>query len=170
MPPATGDVKATLKEHARQPGGVMRTARRLRDVYDISYCRVYRIMKDNGLVEPSATKPRKRKWVRYERKYSNAMWHVDWHEMKDPRFRGLKLVTYLDDASRCVVAARMFTEATSKNAVLALQDATKRFGVPATILSDNGACFVGRGRNKKMAPKLWTPTAFEGSCSTAALS
>ncbi len=82
-------------------------------------------MKENGLVIHSEAKSRRRKWVRFERKYSNAMWHVDWHEMKDSRFRGLELVTYLDDASRCVVAARVFTEATSENTVTVLREAIK---------------------------------------------
>ena len=59
--------------------------------------------------------------------------------MKDPRFRGLHLITYLDDASRCVTCARLFKEATSENAVMALRQAIKEFGTPATILSDNGS-------------------------------
>ncbi len=88
------------------------------------------------------------------------MWHVDWHDMKDPRFRGLKLVTYHDDASRYVVAARVFTGATSENAVTVLGEAVKRFGTPATILSDNGSCFVGR-RGRRTPTKSWRPTAFE---------
>ena len=118
-------------------------------------------MRENGLVERSAAKSKRRKWVRFERTYSNAMWHVGWHTMKDPRFRGLQLVTYLDDSSRCITAARVFTQATSENAVLALRDAIKKFGAPATILSDNGSCFVGRGGRKKASGKTWTPTAFE---------
>ena len=127
----------------------------------ISYCAVYRILKKGGAVAASAAKSRRRGWVRYERRYSNAMWHVDWHEMKDPRFRGLKLVTYLDDASRCVAAARVFKEATSENSVLALRDAIKRFGTPATVLSDNGSCFVGRNGRRDAPSGSWKPTAFE---------
>ena len=88
------------------------------------------------------------------------MWHVDWHEMKDPRFAGIHLVTYLDDSSRCIMAARLFTHATSDNAVLAPRDAIKQFKVPATILSDNGSCFVGVGGRRKSIPKSWIPTAF----------
>ncbi len=117
-------------------------------------------MKDNNLVVPNKAKSRKRKWVRFERKYSNAMWHVDWHTMKDPRFRGLQLVAYLDDSSRCIMAARVFTQATSENAVLTLRDAIKKYGRPATILSDNGACFVGVCR-KDIPAKPWQPTVFE---------
>ena len=66
------------------------------------------------------------------------------------------------------VGARVFTQATSENAVLALRDAIAKFGTPATILSDNGACFVGRngrkGKKGKQAPVpkgAWKPTAFE---------
>ena len=161
-PPAAGQVQAVLDMHSAEHVGVMRTAMRLQDAgHVISYDRVYRIMKERGLVTASDAKSRQKKWLRYERIYSNAMWHVNWHEMKDPRFRGLKLVTYLDDASRCIVAARVFTEATSENAVAVLRDAIGRFGTPATILSDNGRCFNG-GRNKKKVPRgTWKPTAFE---------
>ncbi|MFP3295941.1 MAG: hypothetical protein RXN81_07450 [Caldisphaera sp.] len=27
---------------------------------------------------------RRKKWIRYEREYSNSLWHVDWHEIKNP--------------------------------------------------------------------------------------
>ena len=117
------------------------------------------------MVAPSAAKSKKRKYVRFERKYSNAMWHVDWHAMKDPRFKGLQLVTYLDDASRCITGAALFEHATSENAVMTLRLAIKRFGAPASILSDNGSCFVGQnGRKKKKKSKegrTWRPTPFE---------
>ena len=70
--------------------------------------------------------------------------------MKDPRFCGLNLITYLDDASRCVTGARVFKKATSEKAVVALRQAIREFGTPATILSGNGSCFVGRGGRKKL--------------------
>ncbi len=80
-------------------------------------------MKEQGLVAASDTKSGQKKWLRYERKYSNAMWHVDWHDMKDPRLRGLNLVAYLDDSSRCITGFGVFEHATSKNAVLVLRKA-----------------------------------------------
>ena len=159
--PSEQEIQAVLDVHGRKPEGVVRTAKRLRkEGHDISHHRAYGIMKSAGLVTDSPAKLRQRKWVRYERLYSNAMWHTDWHIMKDPRMRGLNLITYLDDASRCVTGAALFREATSKNAVTVLRQAIGRFGMPATILSDNGSCFVGAGGRKK--PKgTWTPTLFE---------
>ena len=164
------EIRRVLDMHAQEPVGVLRTVVNLKTDCDISYRRAYRIMKDNGLVTASPAKSKKRKWVRFERRYSNAMWHVDWHVMKDPRFRGLNLITYLDDASRCIAAAQLLPEATSENAVVVLQKAIETFGTPATILSDNGSCFVGAaGRHKKgkdgqrrKAPAgSWQPTVFE---------
>ena len=122
---------------------VLHTTIRLQDSYDIIYQRVYRIMNENGLVTLSPAKSRKRKWIRHERKHSNSMWYTDWHVIKDPRLKGLNLVTFLDDASRCVTGAGLFTEDISENVVIVLRAAIKQFGVPATILSDNGSCFVG---------------------------
>ena len=153
-------IRLVTEAYQEHPAGPVHIARRLRKNHDISYYTVYHIMKKAGIVVPSAAKSRKRKWVRYERRHSNAMWHVDWHEMKDSRFCGLHLVTYLDDASRCIVAASIFTQATSENAVVVLRQAIKQFGTPATILSDNGSCFVGKG-GRKTPTKPWKPTAFE---------
>ena len=158
--PSPDEVQLVLDEHRWEDVGVLRTAMNLRKDYDISYAKVYQVMKENGLVVPSAAKSRRRKWIRYERKHSNSMWHTDWHVMKDPRFRGLNLITYLDDASRCVTGARLFEEATSENAVVALRHTIREFGTPATVLSDNGSCFVGSGGCKKPAG-TWTPTLFE---------
>ena len=91
--------------------------------------------------------------------YSNTMWHTDWHAMKDPRMKELNLITCLDDASRCVTGAALFKEATSANAVAVLRQAISGVGAPATVLFDNGSCFVGRGGRKQTGP--WTPTLFE---------
>ncbi len=148
--PSDLEIQAVLDAHRRRPEGAVRTARRLKgEGHNISRSRVYQIMKSNGLVVDSPAKSKRRKWIRYERIYSNAMWHTDWHVMKDPHMRNLNLITYLDDASRCITGAAMFREATSENAVIVLRQAVSRFGTPATILSDNGSCFVGRGGRKK---------------------
>ena len=158
----SAQIRLVTNAHQDDPVGVLRTARRLRSSHDISYRTVYRIMKKNGMIISSAAKSKKRKYVRFERKYSNAMWHVDWHTMKDPRFKGLNLVTYLDDASRCITGAALFEHATSENAVMTLRLAIKRFGAPASVLSDNGSCFVGQnGRKKAKERGTWRPTLFE---------
>ena len=62
------------------------------------------------------------------------LWHTDWHVMKDFRMRDLNLITYLDNASRCVTGYGVFKEATGLNAVEVLRQAILAFGTPASIL------------------------------------
>jgi len=64
-------------------------------------------MKKGGVVEASPARSKRCRWVRFERRYSNTMWHVDWHVMKDPRFEGVNPVTYMDDISRCITGAAL---------------------------------------------------------------
>ena len=159
-PPSDEEARMVLDAHRRWPDWMQLTARRLRRAgCDTSYARVYAV-KSHDLVTASPAKSRQRKRVMYELIYSNATWHTDWHVMKDPRMKGLSLITHLDDASRCVTGAELFREAASENAVTALRRAVGRFGVQATILSDNGSCFVGSGRRIKPSGS-WTPTLFE---------
>ena len=70
------------------------------------------------------------------------------------------IVIYLNDTSRRVTGAALLTEDTSENVVIVLRQATDRFGVPVTIISDNGPCFVNTGRYKKSSG-ISTPTTLE---------
>lgn len=40
--------------------------------------RIHAVLKGMGLARDEPRKQRRRKWVRYERRYSNSMWHTDW--------------------------------------------------------------------------------------------
>lgn len=118
---------------------------------DMRCVRAYAILKSHGLVTTPPAKSKQRKWIRYKRLYSNDMWHAT----KDTRMMGLHLTTYLDDAFRHVTGTALLREATSENVVAVLWQAIDRFVVPATILSDNGLCFVGAGgRKNHPVPKL----------------
>ena len=144
-----------------QAEGVIRTAMILRKgERDISRHRACKTMKSKSPVEDSPAKARQRKRVMYERIYSNAMRHTDWHAIKGPRMQEVNLIPYLDDASRRIAGAALFGEATSENAVAALRRALSGFGAPATILSENGSCFIGRGARKRQAGSR-APALFE---------
>jgi putative transposase len=107
----------------------------------INHDRIQRVLKMYGLSAEPAKRWIRRKWVRYEREYSNSLWHVDWYEMKDPRWKGMQLILYEDDASRFIVGCGLFKDATSRHAVEVLKEATARYGKPKSILSDRGIQF-----------------------------
>jgi putative transposase len=98
---------------------------------------IHRILRSKGLASEQPKKSRKRKWVRYERTYSNSMWHTDWKQLDDGRW----LVCYEDDASRFIAGHGIFDNATSEHAVEILKEAIKKHGRPASILTDHGSQF-----------------------------
>ncbi len=79
--------------------------------------------------------------VRHEREHSNSLWHTDWHEIKDPRWKGKWLIAYEDDASRFITSFGVHETLTSEYSVLALESAIKEHGKPASMLSDHGSTF-----------------------------
>ena len=67
------------------------------------------------------------------------------------------LIAYLDDASRFIVGYGLFAEATSERAIEVLKEAIKRYGRPASILTDRGTQFY-----KSEAEERGGLTVFEG--------
>lgn len=56
-------------------------------------------MKSENVATPSPARSGRRRRARCERRYSNAMRHVDRHQTKDPRLKGLNPIASPDDAS-----------------------------------------------------------------------
>ena len=115
----------------------------LERVIDVKYSvhiphnRIHEVLKSMGLARSEPRKQKQRKWIKYERKYSNSLWHVDWKHLDGYGW----LTAYEDDASRKVVGYTVFTNATSEHAVEVLEKAIGRWGKPASILSDRGSQF-----------------------------
>jgi len=63
----------------------------------MNHNRIHKIMLEEGLARKEPKKSRRRKWVRYERKHSNSLWHADWFEHK-----GKHCLLIIDDASRFI--------------------------------------------------------------------
>ncbi|MBI1658858.1 MAG: transposase [Thaumarchaeota archaeon] len=98
---------------------------------------IHGILKDEELAESQPRKAQKRKWVRYERRFSNSLWHTDYKQLPDGRW----FVSYQDDASRLIVAFGVFKEATAEHAIEVLEQAIRKYGKPAQILTDHGSQF-----------------------------
>ena len=103
----------------------------------IPHNRIHAVLKSMGLARDEPRKQVRKKWIRYERKYSNSLWHTDWTLIEGMGW----LIAYLDDASRFIVGYGLFPEATSEHAVEVLKDAVGKHGKPASILTDRGVQF-----------------------------
>ena len=103
----------------------------------IPHSTIHEMLRDSDDAEAQSKKSKRRKWIRYERTHSNSMWHTDYKQLPDERW----FICYLDDASRFVTAWGAFPEATTENALAVLDEAIKRHGKPASIMTDHGSQF-----------------------------
>ena len=107
---------------------------------------IHDMLKDEGMANTESKKSGKRKWVRYERTYSNSMWHTDYKLLSDGRW----FIGYEDDASRFVTGYGVFGGATTENALNVLDEAIRNHGKPASIMTDHGSQFyANEGEAKK---------------------
>ena len=98
---------------------------------------IHNILKTEKIAKKHPKKSRRRKWIRYERRYSNSLWHTDYKTLPDGRY----FVSYMDDASRLIVGFGVFDEQTTENAITVLKKAIEKYGKPAGMLTDHGSQF-----------------------------
>ena len=83
-----------------------------------SHNRIHQYFKANALANTEPKKGRRRKYVRYERHYSNSLGHTDVHETKLENH-----ITFLDDYSRFIVSYGIYRNATTNNSLKAYFEA-----------------------------------------------
>jgi transposase InsO family protein len=105
---------------------------------------VHRILVRNGLIDPQAQQ-HKRTYRRWQRQEPMHLWQLDivgGVPLADGR--SCKLVTGIDDHSRFVVISAVVAVPSGRAVCAAFTAAMRRYGVPAEVLTDNGAQFTGR--------------------------
>jgi putative transposase len=103
----------------------------------IGHNRIHRILKDEGLVKDEPHKQRRRTWIRYERRYSNSLWHADWFEETHEQ-----IILFEDDASRFITGFGVFSNATAENSNHVLRQAITTYGRPKQMMTDHGTQFT----------------------------
>jgi len=101
----------------------------------IGHNRIHRILLQAKLAKEERRKKYRRKWVRYERKHSNSLWHTDWFE-----YKGKQCILYIDDASRFIPCCGEFCNANTKNSIEVFKQGLK-YGIPKQVMSDHGTQF-----------------------------
>jgi putative transposase len=102
----------------------------------IPHNRIHAILLDQNLAKLEPKKSRRRKWIRYERRHSNSLWHTDWSE-----YHGQNIIIYIDDASRLITGYGIFKSATTDNTLKIYDEAVANWDRPKAVMSDHGAQF-----------------------------
>lgn len=114
----------------------------------IGHNRIHRILKQEGLSKEEPRKQRRRKWIRYQRRYSNSLWHADWFEKRQDQ-----IILFEDDASRFITGYGVFRNATTKNTISILKQAIIGYGIPRQLMTDHGTQFTSLSRETCKDPK-----------------
>jgi hypothetical protein len=128
--------------------------------FNFSHNIIHNVLMKNRLSSAEPNKSVKKKYVKYERRHSMSMWHTDWYEIADPRWRGKFLLVYLDDSSRFIAGYGVYDNATADNAIKLLDDCIAKYGKPRELLTDRGSQFYSNfGYNKSAGTSLFQQTA-----------
>jgi len=115
----------------------------------ISHNRIHRILKEEGFAKDEPHKQRKRSYIRYERRFSNILWHADWFEQTKEQ-----LILFEDDASRFITGCGVFRNATAENAVNVFKQAVQLYGIPKQVMTDHGVQFTSLPRTTCATPSM----------------
>jgi putative transposase len=115
---------------------------------NMSHNRIHNALLDLNLANLEPKKQRRRKWVRYERRYSNSLWHTDYHEINRQH-----IIPFLDDASRFITGYGLFKDETADNAAVVFEKAIQ-YGVPKQLISDHGTHFISLKRETCPDPEF----------------
>ena len=107
---------------------------------------IWRILKRRGFVTTQPHKRPKSSYIRFEASLPNETWQADvtFVELQD----GTKaeILNFLDDFSRVCVGSKVLNTTTSPDVVAALYQAGGAWGLPASLLTDNGCIFTAAYR------------------------
>jgi transposase InsO family protein len=108
---------------------------------------MWRILKRRGFVTAQPHKRPRSSYISFEAHLPNEMWQSDvtFFELKDAT--KVEIVNFLDDFSRVCVAAKVVAVTSAPDVVATLYEAGSAWGLPASVLTDNGCIYTAAHRH-----------------------
>jgi len=119
-----------------------------------SVATIWRILKRHGLVTPQPQKRPKSSFIRFAAKLPNETWQADSTPWILADGTPVEILNFLDDCSRVALACACIRTVKGHDVAHLFQAASNTFGLPASLLTDNGAVFTGRQRRGKVILEL----------------
>lgn len=134
----------TIAAHLAQ--GTHRSVPKRRDVPAVST--IWRILTRRGFVTAQPQKRPRSSWKHFCAEQPNERWQADtthWH-LGDGT--DVEILNIIDDHSRLNLGSDTRRTTLAPNVVISFTKAFKRWGIPASVLTDNGAIFTARQRGE----------------------
>jgi transposase InsO family protein len=131
---------ATIAYHLAQPG---------RSVPSTGT--IWRILKREGLIVAQPQKRPRSSLIRFQADLPNEMWQTDITHWQLTGEHHAEILNVIDDHSRLFICSHAYTHVKARDVVDSFHRAAQLHGLPAALLSDNGAVFTGTARHGKVA-------------------
>ena len=107
---------------------------------------IWRILTRRGFVTPQPHKRPRSSWHRFAAEQPNERWQADTTHWQLADGTEVEILNILDDHSRLALASVPRRTITGPDVSPRFQEAFLRWGIPASVLTDNGAVFTGKQR------------------------
>jgi transposase InsO family protein len=111
---------------------------------------IWRILRREGLVVHEPKKRARSSWIRFCAELPNELWQVDVTCWSLASGQGVEILNQLDDHSPLFLGSEAYLRVKAADVVSSFQEAAELHGLPASLLSDNGAVFTGSYRGGKV--------------------
>lgn len=111
---------------------------------------VQRVLKRRGFVAFQPQKKPRSAWLRFESELPNETWQADITHWKLSDGTQVEILDFIDDHSRVIVGAKVLKVFKAQDVTDAFHENAKKWGYPASCLTDNGAVFNARSRKGRV--------------------
>jgi transposase InsO family protein len=116
-----------------------------------SVATIWRVLSRRGFVTAQPHKRPRSSWRRFQAELPNECWQADTTHWALADGTDVEVLNMLDDHSRLLVAAQAFRTTKAADVVVTFHQAARRHGLPASMLTDNGAIFTAESRHGRCA-------------------
>jgi transposase InsO family protein len=111
---------------------------------------IWRILRREGLVVPQRQKRPRSSLIRFEAQLPNECWQTDITAWQLSSGQVVEILNLIDDHSRLILGSDAYGRVKAADVVSSFHKAAQLHGLPASLLSDNGAVFTGSYRHGKV--------------------
>lgn len=111
---------------------------------------IWRILSRAGLIVPEPRKRPRSSLIRFQAELPNQMWQADVTHWRLAGGEQVEILNLIDDHSRLFLSSQAFVTVKAIDVVEVFRRAAQLHGLPASLLSDNGAVFTGFYRGGKV--------------------
>ena len=119
-----------------------------------SVATIWRVLARRGFVVPQPQKRPRSSYIRFEAELPNECWQADTTHWRLGDGTDVEILNIIDDHSRLLVASRAFGTTRAGDVVDSFRQSAEEHGLPASMLTDNGAIFTAEYRKGRCAMEL----------------